>query len=60
MDIYYETKEKIIYEKAEKIANEKNLNENAKNSIIRIMNILTSLSKTKQKKIIDKKEKEDL
>lgn len=60
MDIYDETREKIIYEKAIKIANEKNLNENTKNSIIQIMNILTSLSKTEQKEIIDKKEKEDL
>lgn len=60
MDIYDKTREKIIYEKAEKIANEKNLNENTKNSIIQIMNILTSLSKTEQKEIIDKKEKEDL
>lgn len=60
MDIYDETREKTIYEKAIKIANEKNLNKNTKNSIIQIMNILTSLSKTEQKEIIDKKEKEDL
>ncbi|MEA4957343.1 hypothetical protein SDC9_34096 [bioreactor metagenome] len=54
MEIYDESREKLIYEKIVKIANEKNLNENTKNSIIEIVNILTSLSKSEQKKIIDK------
>ncbi|WP_263641316.1 hypothetical protein [Methanobrevibacter arboriphilus] len=33
-----------------KIANDKDLNENIRNSIIEIVNILTSLSKSEQKK----------
>ncbi|RBQ24490.1 Chorismate mutase [Candidatus Methanobinarius endosymbioticus] len=55
MDIYDEKRENIIHEKTIKIANEKILNDDTKNSIIQIMNILTSLSKTEQKKIINKK-----
>ncbi|MBF4469726.1 MAG: chorismate mutase [Methanobrevibacter arboriphilus] len=54
MDIYDESREKLIYEKIIKIANDKDLNENTRNSIIEIVNILTSLSKSEQKKIIDK------
>ncbi|OQD59304.1 chorismate mutase [Methanobrevibacter arboriphilus JCM 13429 = DSM 1125] len=54
MDIYDESREKLIYEKIIKIANDKDLNENIRNSIIEIVNILTSLSKSEQKKIIDK------
>jgi len=54
MDIHDETRENLIYEKIIKIVNEKNLNENTKNSIVEIMNILMNLSKTEQKEIIDK------
>lgn len=53
MDIFDPGREKNIYEKIEKIANEKNLNHNTKNSLIEIMDILINLSKKEQKEIIN-------
>ena len=56
MDIFDPEREKNIYEKIEKIANEKNLNHNTKNSLIEIMDILINLSKKEQKEIINDNE----
>ena len=53
MDIFDPRRERNIYEKIEKIANEKNLNHNTKNSLIGIMDILINLSKKEQKEIIN-------
>jgi chorismate mutase len=53
-DIFDEKREKFIYEKLEKLANEKNLSQNTKNSIFQIMDILINLSKKEQKEIINK------
>jgi chorismate mutase len=58
MNIYDEKRENIIHEKIIRIANEKNLNENTKNSIIQIMKILINLSKTEQKIINEEIEEE--
>ena len=52
-DIVDPKREKLIYEKIEKIAIEKNLNQNTKNSLIEIMNILMNLSKKEQNDIIN-------
>ena len=51
-DIFDPKREKLIYEKIEKIAIEKNLNQNTKNSLIEIMDILMNLSKKEQNEII--------
>lgn len=53
MDIFDEKREKLIYEKLEKLANEKNLNQNTKNSVFQIIDILMNLSKKEQKEIIN-------
>lgn len=53
MDIFDGKREKLIYEKLEKLANEKNLNQNTKNSVFQIMDILINLSKKEQKEIIN-------
>jgi len=53
MDIFDPKREKLIYEKIEKIAIEKKLNQNTKNSLIEVMNILINLSKKEQNEIIN-------
>ena len=52
MDILDDSREKLIYEKLEKLANDKNLNQNTKNSVFQIMDILINLSKKEQEEII--------
>ncbi|MBZ9571153.1 chorismate mutase [Methanobrevibacter sp. TMH8] len=52
MDIFDESREKLIYEKLEKLANDKNLTQNTKNSVFQIMDILINLSKKEQEEII--------
>ena len=56
MDIHDEERENLIYERVIKLANDKNLNENTKNSVLEIMNILIDLSKTEQEEIINKRD----
>lgn len=51
MDIYDQNRERFIHEKMQKLAKEKNIDENI---IIELMNILTDLSKSKQQEIVDK------
>ena len=53
MDIFDPKREKLIHEKIEKVSIEKKLNNNTKNSILEIMNILINLSKEEQKEIIN-------
>jgi chorismate mutase len=56
LDIFDPKREKLIYEKIEKLAIEKNLNQNTKNSLIEIMDILINLSKKEQNEIINDNE----
>ena len=53
MNIIDSKREKLIYENLEKIANERNLDQNTKDSVFEIMDILMNLSKEVQKDIID-------
>lgn len=52
MDIYDKNREKVIYDKVSKLAIDKNID---KNSLIKIMNLLTKLSKDQQKEILKRK-----
>ncbi|MDR2967503.1 MAG: chorismate mutase [Methanobacteriaceae archaeon] len=52
MDIYDKNREKVIYDKVSKLAIDKNID---KNILIKIMNILTKLSKDQQKEILKRK-----
>ncbi|MCL2687341.1 MAG: chorismate mutase [Methanobrevibacter sp.] len=54
MDIYDPNREKVIHEKMQKLAKEKNIDENI---IIQLTNILTNLSKFEQQKFVDKLDK---
>jgi len=56
MDIFDPKREKIIREKIEKVVVEENLNNNTKNALIDIMDILINLSKQQQKEIINDNE----
>jgi chorismate mutase len=56
MDIFDPEREKSIFKKIEKIANEKNFNDSTKESLIEIMRILMNLSKKEQKEIINDNE----
>jgi len=52
MDIYDKNREKVIYDKVSKLAIDKNID---KNILIKIMNLLTKLSKDQQKEILKRK-----
>ena len=52
MDIYDKKREKVIYDKVSKLAIDKNID---KSILIKIMNILTKLSKDQQKEILKRK-----
>jgi len=51
MDIHDPNREKLIHEKMQKLAKEKNIDEN---SIIQLIDILMDLNKYEQRKIINK------
>ena len=55
MDIYDPNREKVIHEKMQKLAKEKNIDENI---IIQLINILTNLSKFEQQNFVDKLDKD--
>ena len=52
MEIYDENREKVIYDKVSKIAIDKNID---KDILIKIMNLLTKLSKDQQREILERK-----
>lgn len=52
MNIYDKNREKVIYDKVSKLAIDKNID---KNILIKIMNLLTKLSKDQQKEILKRK-----
>jgi chorismate mutase len=52
MDIYDKNREKVIYDKVSKLAIDKNID---KNIIIKIIDLLTKLSKDQQKEILERK-----